>query len=112
MSSIEPQAARLVSQLLRKEPNLRAMVEEFVRGLDERFQELRRVCEKLDWDLMVSLTHRLKGAGGSYGYPDISRLCAEMEQHFQAHQAGDLADSLTRLNALIEAAREGLPQGP
>ena len=105
-------AARLVSQLLLQDGDLRDIVVEFVDGLTARMGELRTAHEKLDWDQLTTLAHRLKGAAGSYGYPEISHLCAEMEQKFRQHEAEQFTQWVTELNALVSAAKEGLADGP
>ena len=105
-------ADKLISQLLSEDPRLRDIVQEFVDNLAARVDELRRAHEKLDWDTLVNLTHRLKGAAGSYGYPDISRLCAEMEHQLQAHQADQFAQWLASLASFATAARAGLCGSP
>ena len=81
--------AKLVSHLVQESPDLRDIVQEFVQGLAPQVGQLKEAYEKLDWQMLTVLSHRLKGAGGSYGYPDISRLCAEMEQGFRNHHAAD-----------------------
>lgn len=99
---------KLVSQLLQEDAGLRDIVDEFVQGLATRLAEIEAAHEKLDWELLATLAHRLKGASGSYGYPDISRLCAEMEAAFRAHQAEDFQARLRHLAALTKAACAGL----
>ncbi len=108
-SAPEPsKAARLVSQLLLEDVSLRDIVAEFVADLAVRIQELKEAREKMDWDQLTLLSHRLKGAAGSYGYPDISRLCAQMEQKFRAHELDQFGRWIAELNELAEAARAGL----
>ena len=108
-SAPEPsRQAKLFSQLLLEDADLRDVVEEFVAGLLERSDELRQAHERLDWDMLATLAHRLKGAAGSYGYPDISRLCAEMEQHFRQHQAEDFQRFMRELDGMSTAAQAGL----
>jgi HPt (histidine-containing phosphotransfer) domain-containing protein len=102
--------AKLVSQLLLEDGDLRDIVEEFVEGLNTRLDELRQAHQKLDFDRLTLLAHRLKGAAGSYGYPEISQLCANMETRFREHQADDFARWLTQLSQLAEAARVGLEE--
>jgi len=110
-SKPEPsKAMRLVSQLLLEDADLRDIVEEFVEGLTARMDELKAAHERMDWDELAMLAHRLKGAAGSYGYPDISQLCARMEQAFGAHQADSFATWLAELSDLLHAAREGLEE--
>ena len=64
--------------------------------------------EQLDWDRLTTLAHQMKGAGGSYGYPDISQLGFVMEQGFRAHSAEDFVVWMKRLEQLYAAARNGL----
>jgi len=104
------QPTKLVSQLLLDDASLRDLVQEFVEALPQRLEELRRAYEALDWDQLAVLAHRLKGAAGSYGYPDLSRLAAEMEEKFRLHQAEHFTQWLDRLNAIIGAAKAGLEE--
>ncbi|MCK4341921.1 MAG: Hpt domain-containing protein [Phycisphaerae bacterium] len=109
MSSVQqPATEKLVSQLLEEDPDLLDVVEEFVKGLEQRLEEIKQAYEQLDWDQLTTVAHRLKGAGGSYGYPDISELCAKMEQAFRAQMAGDYEGWMTRLTQLVHAAEAGL----
>lgn len=105
-------ADRLISQLLVEDADLRDVVEEFVAGLQVRVHELREAHAQLDWEQLVTLAHRLKGAAGSYGYPDISQLCADMERKFRAHQAEEFTRLAHELSALAAAARAGLQDPP
>jgi HPt (histidine-containing phosphotransfer) domain-containing protein len=105
-----PEAAKLISQLLLQDADLREVVEEFVRGLQVRIAELKQAHEHMDWDHLVTLAHRLKGAAGSYGYPDISQLCAEMERRFRAHESDAFTDWMDRLSQMAVAADEGLKE--
>ncbi len=104
-----PSPNRLISQLLLEDADLKDIVVEFVNGLDQRLAELRQAFDRLDWDQLVTLAHRLKGAAGSYGYPEISRVCAALERSFRAHEANGFTDALAELNRLVDAARAGLP---
>ncbi len=88
-----PQAPQtLVSQLLLEDADLRDIVEEFVNELGGRIDEINSAYAAFDWDALQTFAHRLKGAGGSYGYPDISALAATMEQHFRAQDPGAFDD--------------------
>lgn len=98
----------LVSQLLAEDEGLRNIVEEFVSGLTERMAELRTAHEQLDWDLLRTLAHRLKGAGGSYGYPDLSELGKRMEDNFKAQRADDFVVWIQQFERLTAAASAGL----
>lgn len=97
------------SDLLRTDPDLIDIVQEFVEGIPERIAELRGAFEANNWETLETLAHRLKGAGGSYGYADISDLAATMERQFKAHCAIEFQSWITQLEHLTQAARRGLP---
>lgn len=98
----------LISQLLVDAPDLRDIVEEFVLSLDQRIQELKKAYEELDFADLRTLAHRLKGAGGSYGYPDLSKLAGQMELEFERAEALDFEAELKVLQRMAHAARAGL----
>ncbi len=99
---------RLISQLLLEDGDLRDIVEEFVAGLSSRITELLKAHDQLDWDRLTLLAHQLKGAAGSYGYPEISRLCADLEARCRRHEADIFGQRIAELKALADAARDGL----
>ena len=99
---------KLISQLLADDADLRDLVEEFVAALPQRVEELKQAYEALDWEQLAMLAHRLKGASGSYGYPDLSTLAATMEQSFRSQQADDFAAWTKWLEAAVNAAQAGL----
>jgi len=102
---------KIVSDLLADDPDMYDLVQEFVDGLGGRIGEFKQAYEQSDWDQLATLAHQLKGAGGSYGYPDLSSLGATMEQAFRAHSADQFAVWLDQLDHLIQAARAGLGDG-
>ncbi|TWT45620.1 Hpt domain protein [Phycisphaerae bacterium RAS1] len=98
----------LVSQLLAEDADMRDIVEEFVAGLDARVAELRAAYDRLDWDNLAMFAHRLKGAGGSYGYPDIGRIGAALEADFRVRRGDNFGAAIAELDELVRAARAGL----
>lgn len=100
----------LTSQLLQDDGDLRDIVEEFIDGLPKQLVELREAYACLDWQTMRTLAHRLKGAGGSYGYPQLSEAGATMETAFKEHEAEDFAAWTKRVDDLIHAAKAGLKE--
>lgn len=106
------ESRKLISQLLIEDEDLRDIVEEFVQNLDDRMEEFKQAHATMDWEHLTTLAHQLKGAAGSYGYPDISDLCAGMERQFRAQQADEITTMLNGLNELVAAAREGLTEVP
>ncbi|MGD8453545.1 MAG: Hpt domain-containing protein [Phycisphaerae bacterium] len=105
-----PIPEQLFSHLLQDDADLRDIVEEFVEGLPRRLEELRQAFAALDWDQLAMLAHRLKGASGSYGYPDLSTLASTMEQGFKGQQADDFEAWLKSFEAYVDAAKRGLSE--
>ncbi len=99
---------KIFSDLLVDDPDMLDLVEEFINGLDTRVDDFRQAFEQLNWDNLTRLAHQLKGAGGSYGYVDLSTLGKTMEDAFRAHSADSFAEWMTRLEQLLTAARAGL----
>jgi len=103
---------KIVSQLLIADAELRDIVLQFVDALPSRIAELKQAYAALDWEQLALLAHRLKGASGSYGYPELSTLAAAMEQAFRAHRAEDFAAWLAHLEAYVAGAKAGLEDSP
>lgn len=110
--SDRPAVEALTSELLRDDPELRDVVEEFVQSLPARLVELREAIAAKDVKALTTLTHRLKGAGGSYGYPQISALCAGVEQKLRSDQSVELEKFLGELSVLFDGAVSGLQIQP
>jgi HPt (histidine-containing phosphotransfer) domain-containing protein len=108
--STQPQ--KLVSQLLVEDAGLRDIVEEFVAALPGRLAELKQAYSMLDWDMLTMLAHRLKGASGSYGYPDLSQLAAQMEQGFKEQHADQFQTWTQQMDELIAAVKAGMSETP
>jgi signal transduction histidine kinase/DNA-binding NarL/FixJ family response regulator len=60
---------------------LRALTEEFCAGLPSTLSAIARASDCADWPALKALVHTLKGTAGSYGYPQITAMAAEVEAH-------------------------------
>lgn len=99
---------KLISSLVADDPEMADIVREFVVGLEQRAREFEAAYAAADWGRLRTLAHQLKGAGGSYGFPNLSRLGAEMEQAFQRRSSERVAEFLSELKLLTRAALAGL----
>jgi len=106
--ALKPVPDVLISDLLQDDPDMFDLVDQFLTGLGNRAAELQKAHEQLDWDNLSTLAHQLKGAGGSYGYSEISELGKTMEQAFRVHSAEHFEDWMKQFEQLINAARAGL----
>jgi len=55
------------------------LVRRFTAGFPAMIDELARAMESGDLNVVRSLAHKLKGMGGSFGYPEITEISAEIE---------------------------------
>ena len=58
---------------------LKALTEEFLAGVPSTLGAIQRAAESADWPALKSLPLTLKGTAGSYGYPQITAMAAEVE---------------------------------
>jgi CheY-like chemotaxis protein len=76
---------------------LRALTEEFCAGLPSTLSAIARAAESADWSALKALVHTLKGTAGSYGFPQITAMAAEVE----AQLASDQTDTLPTMCATL-----------
>ncbi len=99
---------KLLSQLVIDDPEMIDIVTEFVGDLPARIAEMQNAHRELDWEMLRRCAHRLKGAGGSYGYPMVSEIAAVLERGFIERCDEQFSDLVTQLQGLAEAAEAGL----
>ncbi|MCG3126438.1 MAG: hypothetical protein CHACPFDD_01273 [Phycisphaerae bacterium] len=99
---------KLTSQLLADDPEMHDLVREFVGGLPAQLGALADAIRQSNWEQLRLLAHRLKGACGSYGYPDLSSGAAHIEAAFAQADADAMQRALDELKSLAAAAEAGL----
>lgn len=68
---------------------------EFLGEAAEKIREIRELFDRSfpptekDAERIIYLAHQLKGAGGSYGFPEISSEAADLETEVEAVTDGD-----------------------
>ena len=65
---------------------------------------VRALLERSEFDAVRRLAHNLKGSGSSYGFPDITRLGANMERASSDENLTELSGHFAEMSAYIEAA--------
>lgn len=78
------------------------VVQEFLDELPARLAHLQDAIERRSLSDLCRLAHQLKGAGGSYGYAQLTTLAANLEQ--QAKGGGDDAALRQSLDQLVDIA--------
>ena len=79
------------------------IVREFAHELPARVASLEGFLGGGDTNQLQTLAHQLKGAGGGYGFPQITEAAGDLEQAL--NDGADAALLKTRTDALCETLR-------
>lgn len=72
----------------------------FVERCRDDVRDIRRLRDRSDMDALGAIVHRLAGAAGSFGFPDISRAALKVDQQIRYDREIPEAD-VERLLALL-----------
>ena len=96
-----------ISSQFADDPQLAAILPQFVERLPSQLDAL---CEALAEDRLEDaerLAHRIKGAGGSYGYPDAQRGGQSLEVAAKAQDVGGATAALAVVKEVCAAIQTG-----
>ena len=79
------------------DPAYRQLKQHFFQELPGRIDELIQAFGQEDWPTLQGKLHQLKGIAGSFGFPDASRIAAQLEHQLREGQRQELASGLERL---------------
>jgi HPt (histidine-containing phosphotransfer) domain-containing protein len=60
------------------DPEFKALIEQFLQNLPDMVEEMGKAVEQQDWTVVQSVTHKLKGMGGAFGFPLITEQAASV----------------------------------
>jgi HPt (histidine-containing phosphotransfer) domain-containing protein len=94
------------------DPDFADLVDWYVAEMPERVVRLQSLFAAAAWDELRRLAHQIKGAAGSYGFPQLTPLAGRVEQAIvcaspEAQIEADLAELLAHCSAI----RAGTPDG-
>ncbi|MBN1394625.1 MAG: PAS domain S-box protein [Pirellulales bacterium] len=102
----EHEEGPLVS-LYADDPDVAGILGGFVEGLDIQLSDMDRAYSEERFDDLKRFAHRLKGAGGSYGYPTLTDASKKLENAAAAKDRPAVEKSLEDVAALCRAIKEG-----
>jgi HPt (histidine-containing phosphotransfer) domain-containing protein len=98
------------------DPILRDLTARFLQGLSSTLAVMTNCLAEQRFPELGALAHRLAGAGGSYGFPQITAAARELEtaarQPAASAQLQSLLDNLAKAIAEAQAASPNLPPAP
>lgn len=94
----------IVSQFL-GDKDMTAVISDFVTGLPAQVAKLHGLVESNNLAELRRAVHQLKGAGGGYGFPQITQFALQAENELKA-TTGELTENvLGRVNELVDLIR-------
>lgn len=97
--------------LYASDPEMAEALEEYVRELPRQVAELSRMLSDQELDSLRRLAHQIKGAGGGYGFPQLTETAAALESQLKQQPAGSEVDKLVnQLSELMRAIEGYLPE--
>lgn len=101
------EASGSIVSTLAGHPTLSALVRGFVERLPKRLEELRAAFESSDLEVLENLAHGLRGAGGTYGFRQLTEAAEELERRVREKAArSELEAALARLADVCDRVSE------
>lgn len=93
-----------------EDTDMAELVEMFVQEVPDRLAQLEQCLDQANWSELARFAHQLKGAGGSYGFPQLTPAAARLEQLAkQTAPVEQLQAAISELVAVAACLRTGLP---
>ena len=96
----------IVSQFI-DDPDMAEIIQGFVGRLAGQLGAMRQTLAVGQHEELRRLAHKLKGAGGSYGYPSLTDACKVLEDAAKLQDHAAAATALDTVATLIHAIEKG-----
>jgi signal transduction histidine kinase/CheY-like chemotaxis protein/HPt (histidine-containing phosphotransfer) domain-containing protein len=87
-------------------PDIEDLVADFRAGLPAQLDTIESALAGSDWEGLSERAHLLKGTAGSFGYPALTRLAAELEAAVRSGRHADAARLCENLRMEAQSALE------
>jgi CheY-like chemotaxis protein/HPt (histidine-containing phosphotransfer) domain-containing protein len=75
------------------------LIENYVEQLPETSYRIERLLSAKEWDELKSEIHQLKGTGGAFGFPEITKQCMNIEEEMKKNDLNAASRLIMELNA-------------
>jgi PAS domain S-box-containing protein len=76
-SSTKPIVSTVIHE---DDPEMLALISDFVKGIPERLERIREINQLSDWAALAAAAHKLKGSAGMYGFPELASRASNLEK--------------------------------
>jgi signal transduction histidine kinase/CheY-like chemotaxis protein/HPt (histidine-containing phosphotransfer) domain-containing protein len=89
------------------DPEMTEIIREFVGRLAGYRDAMHQACEAKNFEELRKEAHKLKGAGGSYGYPALTEACRILEDAAKTQDDVAAGQQMDIVSTLIQAIENG-----
>ncbi len=97
IESSQPAARLSIQSDFADDPDFREILEMFAEAIPEKQRDLQSSCRDGDIEQLRISAHQLKGAGGGYGFPDLTKLSAALEDACKADDFSRIDETFDEL---------------
>lgn len=97
----------LTSDLLHKEPDLIDLIDKFILRLPIMRDAIVKAHIDQQGEELSGLIHQMKGVGGGYGYPMLTKLCEKMEFQIESQNNDNVSALIDDLKDMVEEILAG-----
>jgi CheY-like chemotaxis protein/HPt (histidine-containing phosphotransfer) domain-containing protein len=105
--TVSPGGSEGILSQFADDPQLADILPRFVERLPDRLDALCQALKEESLEDMERLAHRLKGAGGSYGYPTLSDSASSLELAAKARDPDAATAALAGVKEVCSAIQAG-----
>lgn len=106
-NTLLPSAAdksRVIRSTFADDPDMEMAIFEFVESLPNRMTTAVKFFQEQNYAELQRLVHQLKGAGGGYGFPQITEIADRVERHIaNADPSAEIMDGIEELREIISS---------
>jgi HPt (histidine-containing phosphotransfer) domain-containing protein len=99
-----PTAADTLASTYATDPDMAEVIKEFVDRLPDQVSKMRQLLQTNNLDELRRAVHQMKGAGGGYGFAQITTLAARAEQTVK--EQAPIESITQQIDSLIDLIRK------
>lgn len=104
MSTVPPgqQTGTSDALIVHVEADFEPLLPKFMTNRKKEVVTMREALAQHDFETVRKIAHGMKGAGGSYGFDQVTAMAATIEQAAKTSTSAPIEAELTRLGAYLE----------
>jgi len=92
----------ITSEILLEDPGLIDLIDKFMARLPVMRDSINLANSEKNDEEFSNLIHQLKGVGGGYGYPMLTKVCSAIEEQIKNDATENVIALLQEFNAMCE----------